>query len=129
MQMGLVEGKIALVTGAARGQGRSYAARLTRECANVTVVDICADVEAVPYAVAMRNDLEQTVDLIRKTGRQGVVHEADVYEIEQVRDAVDRGVTELMTNLLPVERLQPGDVSQTVLFLVSEMQQCITGVT
>jgi len=50
--MGLVDGKVAFITGAARGQGRSHAVRLAEEGAAIIAVDLCADIEAVPYPLA-----------------------------------------------------------------------------
>jgi len=56
--MGLVEGKVALVTGAARGQGRAEAVRLAEEGADIIAVDICEPVETIPYEGATLEDLE-----------------------------------------------------------------------
>jgi (+)-trans-carveol dehydrogenase len=58
---GRVEGKVAFVTGAARGQGRSHAIRLAQEGADIIAIDICAQVDSVPYAMATPDDLAQTV--------------------------------------------------------------------
>jgi NAD(P)-dependent dehydrogenase (short-subunit alcohol dehydrogenase family) len=79
--MGLVEGKVALVTGAARGQGRAEAVRLAEEGADIIAVDICEPVETIPYEGATLEDLEETAALVRKHGRRVVTVKADVREL------------------------------------------------
>jgi SDR family mycofactocin-dependent oxidoreductase len=93
--MGRVEGKVALVTGAARGQGRSHAVRLAEEGADVIAVDICADIASVPYALATRADLEETVKAVEALGRRIVAAVADVRDAPALTAAVDAGVAEL----------------------------------
>ncbi|WP_063063123.1 mycofactocin-coupled SDR family oxidoreductase [Nocardia violaceofusca] len=93
--MGRVEGKVALVTGAARGQGRSHAVKLASEGADIIAVDICRDIETIGYAMARPEDLEETERLVEKTGRRIVAVAADVRDIAALRDAVQRGVGEL----------------------------------
>lgn len=93
--MGRVEGKVALITGAARGQGRSHALRLAQEGADIIAVDLCHDVATVPYALANPADLEETARLVRATGRRVVARQADVRDFAQLASAVDEGVAEL----------------------------------
>ncbi|MGW0040215.1 mycofactocin-coupled SDR family oxidoreductase [Rhodococcus sp. NPDC003348] len=93
--MGRVEGKVAFVTGAARGQGRSHAVRLAEEGADIIAVDLCADISTIGYPMATPEDLEETTRLIEKHGRRVVAVQADVREAEQMRAAVEQGVAEL----------------------------------
>ena len=64
------EGKVAFITGAARGQGRSHAVRFAEEGADIIAVDLCAQIESVSYAMAQPEDLDETVNLVEKTGRR-----------------------------------------------------------
>ena len=93
--MGLVDGKVALVTGAARGQGRAEAVRLAEEGADIIAVDICEPVETIPYEAATLDDLEETAALVRKYGRWIVTVKADVRDFAALRAAVDQGTAEL----------------------------------
>jgi len=90
--MGRVAGKVALITGAARGQGRSHAVRLAEEGADIVAVDRCADIETVPYPLASENDLAETAELIRKAGRQAITRHADVRDRAALRAAVTAGI-------------------------------------
>jgi (+)-trans-carveol dehydrogenase len=92
--MGLFEGKVALVTGAARGQGRSHAVRFAAEGADVIAVDIAADVETISYALASEEDLDQTVEEVEATGRRAVKAVADVRSLSELEQAVDAGLSE-----------------------------------
>jgi NAD(P)-dependent dehydrogenase (short-subunit alcohol dehydrogenase family) len=67
--MDLLEGKVAVVSGAARGQGRAHAVRLAREGADIIAMDICADIETVHYPLATPEDLHETVAQIERLGR------------------------------------------------------------
>ncbi|MFJ3775868.1 mycofactocin-coupled SDR family oxidoreductase [Streptomyces sp. NPDC090075] len=88
--MGRMEGKVALITGGARGQGRSHAVRLAEEGADVVVTDVCHDISAeLPYALATRDELEETVKLVRETGRRCLAVQADVRSIAEMRAAVE----------------------------------------
>src|SRR5687768_3295241 len=90
-----LDGKVAFITGAGRGQGRSHALRLADEGADVVALDICADaVETVPYGLSSRADLDQTVALVEAKGRRIVAVEADVRDLGQVQKAVDAGLGE-----------------------------------
>ncbi|MEV0358239.1 mycofactocin-coupled SDR family oxidoreductase [Nocardia sp. NPDC050697] len=93
--MGRVEGKVAFITGAARGQGRSHAVRLAEEGADIIAVDLCADIATVGYALATPEDLEETANLVAKTGRRIVTAKADVRIAAELQKAVDDGVREL----------------------------------
>jgi SDR family mycofactocin-dependent oxidoreductase len=92
---GRVEGKVAFITGAARGQGRSHALRLAEEGADIIAVDLCEDIKSVDYPLATRADLDETVRLVEALGRRVVAAEADVRDTESLRAAVDAGVAEL----------------------------------
>jgi SDR family mycofactocin-dependent oxidoreductase len=92
---GRVEGKVAFITGAARGQGRSHALRLAQEGADIIAVDIC---EGVPYEVsppATREDLDETVRQVEALDRRIVATTADVRDFEAIRAAVEDGVDQL----------------------------------
>jgi (+)-trans-carveol dehydrogenase len=93
--MGRVEGKVAFITGAARGQGRSHAVRLAEEGADIIAVDFMQDLDSVPYKLATEADFEQTVKQVEAAGRRIVAAQADVRDYEAVKSAVDRGVGEL----------------------------------
>ena len=94
--MGTLQGKVAFITGAGRGQGRSHALRLAQEGADIIALDVCADaVETVPYGLATSADLEETVALVEATGRRIVAAEADVRDLGQVQKVVDAGLGEL----------------------------------
>ncbi|MEU6200734.1 mycofactocin-coupled SDR family oxidoreductase [Streptomyces sp. NPDC047061] len=92
---GRVEGKVAFITGAARGQGRSHALRLAEEGADIIAVDLCADIATAHYPLADEADLAETVRLVEKLGRRIVARRADVRERSQLASAVAAGVLEL----------------------------------
>jgi SDR family mycofactocin-dependent oxidoreductase len=92
---GRVEGKVAFITGAARGQGRSHALRLAEEGADIIAVDIC---EPVPYEVsspASKDDLAETVAQVEALGRRIVASAVDVRDFDGLKAAVDDGVAQL----------------------------------
>jgi SDR family mycofactocin-dependent oxidoreductase len=93
--MGKLDGKVALITGAARGQGRSHALRLAQEGADVIAVDRCADVPTVGYPMATEEDLAETVRQVEALDRRVVSRVADVRDTAALRTAVDEGVAEL----------------------------------
>lgn len=93
--MGRVSGKVALVTGAARGIGRAQAVRLAEEGADIIALDLCGPVETVIIPPATPEDLEQTVRAVEKTGARVVAATADVRDGAALRAAADRAVDEL----------------------------------
>ena len=92
---GRVAGKVALITGAARGQGRSHALRLADEGADIIAVDIAAQVESVPYRLATPEDLDDTAREIKARGRRVVARQVDIRDGEALAAAVSEGVAEL----------------------------------
>lgn len=93
--MGRLDGKVAFITGAARGQGRSHAVRLAQEGADIIAVDIAEQIPTVPYAMATPEDLDETVRQIEALDRRIVARKADVRDAGALKDAVDAGVAEL----------------------------------
>ncbi len=89
---GKLEGKVAFITGAARGQGRSHAIRLAEEAADIIGIDICRDYDDVPYPLAIEADLAETA------------------------------------NALPVDMVEPVDISNAIVWLVSDDARYVTGV-
>jgi (+)-trans-carveol dehydrogenase len=92
---GRVEGKVAFITGAARGQGRSHAVRLAAEGADIIAVDICAQVGSVAYPLASPDDLAQTAKEVEALGRRIVATQADVRDYTGLKKAMDDGVAQL----------------------------------
>jgi SDR family mycofactocin-dependent oxidoreductase len=92
---GKLEGKVAFITGAARGQGRSHAARLAREGADIIAVDVCRQIDAVPYPMATPEDLSQTVKEVEALDRRIFARQADVRDEAGLKAAFDAGVAEL----------------------------------
>ncbi|MFD9502958.1 mycofactocin-coupled SDR family oxidoreductase [Streptomyces sp. NPDC060035] len=92
---GRVEGKVAFITGAARGQGRRHAVRLAEEGANIIAVDLLEDIETAPYPLANKADLDETVRQVEALGRRIIAKQADVRELRQLQAVVDQGVEEL----------------------------------
>jgi SDR family mycofactocin-dependent oxidoreductase len=92
---GRVAGKVAFITGAARGQGRSHAIRLAQEGADIIAVDLCAQVSSVPYAMSTPEDLAETVKEIEALDRRIVATQADVRDYGAVKAAVEDGVAQL----------------------------------
>lgn len=91
--MGALDGRVVFITGAARGQGRSHAVACAEEGADIVGVDICEDLDVVPYRLGTMEDLEETARLVEKTGKQMLVRKADVRDIAVLQDAFDAGVT------------------------------------
>jgi SDR family mycofactocin-dependent oxidoreductase len=92
---GRTRGKVALITGAARGQGRSHAVRLAHEGADIIAVDLCRDVEAIPYPLATPADLEETERLVLAAGARVVAAAVDVRDVESLTAVVGDGVERL----------------------------------
>jgi SDR family mycofactocin-dependent oxidoreductase len=93
--MGRVEGKVAFITGAARGQGRSHAVRLAEEGADIIAVDVTQQVETVPYPTATAEDMAETVRQVEALDRRIIATEADVRDSGALKAAVDDGVAQL----------------------------------
>ena len=88
-------GKVAFITGAARGQGRSHAIRFAEEGADIIAFDLCDQIDSVGYALATPEDLDETVNLVEKTGRRIVAEQGDVRDFQRLKAAVANGVAEL----------------------------------
>jgi SDR family mycofactocin-dependent oxidoreductase len=90
--MGSLDGKVAFITGVARGQGRSHAVRLAADGAAIIGVDICADIASNGYAMASREELDETVALVEAAGGKMVATVADVRDFHALKAALDAGV-------------------------------------
>jgi SDR family mycofactocin-dependent oxidoreductase len=93
--MGRVEGKVAFITGAARGQGRSHAVRLAQEGADIIAVDLCDQIGTVEYPMATPDDLAETVKEVEALDRRIVARQADVRDLAALQAAFDEGVAQL----------------------------------
>jgi (+)-trans-carveol dehydrogenase len=93
--MGLLDGKVAFVTGAARGQGRSHAIRLAQEGADIIALDACATPDWLSYPLATEADLMQTVKEVEALDRRIVARKADTRDLAAVRSVLNAGVAEL----------------------------------
>ncbi len=87
--------RVAVVTGAARGQGRCHAETLAREGFDIIAIDLCRDVDSIPYPLATPDDLEETGDLVRSLGRRAVTAIADVRDLAELQSCVDAGTAQL----------------------------------
>jgi SDR family mycofactocin-dependent oxidoreductase len=92
---GRLEGKVAFITGAARGQGRAHAIAMAREGADIIAVDICRDIPSNPYPLATPDDLSETERSVKEIGRRVVARIADVRERHELREAVEAGLADL----------------------------------
>jgi SDR family mycofactocin-dependent oxidoreductase len=92
--MGQLDGKVAFITGIARGQGRSHAVTLAREGADIIGLDSCKQPATTPYPGATPEDLEETVRLVEETGRKIVAEQADVRDLAQVQAVFDAGIAQ-----------------------------------
>lgn len=114
--------KVAFITGAARGQGRSHAMRFAEEGADIIALDLCAQMDSVVYPMSTPEDLEETVRLVEKTGQRIVPVQADVRDFDALCDAVKRGVGELgrldfvlaNAGILPILRAESHELSSYV---------------
>ena len=93
--MGLLEGKVAFVTGAARGQGRSHAIRLAQEGADIIAVDACATPGWLSYPLATEDDLAETVKEVEALDRRIIARKADIRDLAAISAVLDEGVAEL----------------------------------
>ncbi|WP_179475664.1 mycofactocin-coupled SDR family oxidoreductase [Mycolicibacterium vinylchloridicum] len=91
---GRLEGKVAFITGGARGQGRAHAIAMAREGADIIVVDICRQIPSNPYPLATPEDLADTERAIKELGRRVVARVADVRERHELRDALEAGLAD-----------------------------------
>lgn len=115
---GRVEGKVAFITGAARGQGRSHALRLAQEGADIIALDLCGNVDSCPYDGATQADLNETERQVEALGRRIVARQADVRDYDGLAKVVEEGVAELghvdivianagIASFKPVTKLDP----------------------
>jgi len=93
--MGKLDGKVAVVSGAARGQGRAHAIRLAQEGADIIAVDICAPIDSVPYALSSVDDLKETASRVEELDRRIVASQADVRDRGALGAAVQEGIAQL----------------------------------
>ncbi len=120
---GKLEGKVAFITGAARGQGRSHAVRLAQEGADIIAVDICRQIDSVRYPMSTPEDLAQTVKEVEALDRRIVARQADVRDEAGLKAAFDAGVAELgpvdivlaNAGIAPMSRDEPHEVWQDVI--------------
>ncbi len=89
--MSTLDGKVAFITGAARGQGRSHALRLASLGADIVAIDICHDIDTMDYPNASLEDLQQTVKMVEELGRRMLAREGDVRDASTVHEAIDEG--------------------------------------
>jgi SDR family mycofactocin-dependent oxidoreductase len=90
--MGSLDGRVVFITGAARGQGRSHAVMCAEQGANIVGIDICEDLEVVPYKLGTYEELEETARLVEKTGQEMLFAKADVRDLAALQDVFDAGV-------------------------------------
>ena len=90
--MGSLDGKVAFITGVARGQGRSHAVKLANEGADIIGIDICADIASNGYPMASRDELDETVSLVEAAGGKMLATVADVRDYAAVNGALGAGV-------------------------------------
>jgi NAD(P)-dependent dehydrogenase (short-subunit alcohol dehydrogenase family) len=93
--VGRLDGKVALITGAARGQGRSHAVRLAEEGADIIAIDICDDIPSAWHSLGTRAELDETVNEVEKLDRRIVARTADVRDRAGLASAVSDAVAEL----------------------------------
>ena len=94
-RQGSLAGKVAFITGAARGQGRAHAVKLAAEGADIIAVDLCEQIASVPYPLATPEDLAATVKLVQDTGARIVARHADVRDRAALKTALADGIAEL----------------------------------
>jgi NAD(P)-dependent dehydrogenase (short-subunit alcohol dehydrogenase family) len=137
--MGRVEGKVAFITGAARGQGRSHAMARAEEGADIIAVDIGEDYQTVGYPSATAEELQETVSAVEALDRRIVASQVDVRDADAIRTAVEHGVAEpgrldivcadagSCTTRSWDEVTPPRDSSTAVPFLASAASRYVTG--
>jgi (+)-trans-carveol dehydrogenase len=92
--MGRVEGRVAFITGAARGQGRAHAVRLAEEGADIIAIDSLTDVATMAYKMGTEEDLAETARLVKEAGREIIAEQADVRDRASLQAVVDRGLAQ-----------------------------------
>jgi len=92
--MGKLDGKVVLITGGARGQGRSHAITFAREGADIVICDLAAQIETVPYQMSNTDDLNETVKLVEEQDQRCVAMQADVRDSAQIKSVVDTALAE-----------------------------------
>lgn len=130
--MGNLDGKVAFITGAARGQGRSHALRLARDGADIIAIDVVKNLPTVPYDLATESDLEETARQVEALGRRIVTRVADVRDPDALTAALDESVAELgrLDMVLAnagIFTLGPAD-SMTPEIWTETIDVCLTGV-
>jgi SDR family mycofactocin-dependent oxidoreductase len=93
--MGMLDGKVAMITGGSRGQGRAHAVTCAREGADVIIVDIAEQMGTVTYKMATQADLDETVSQVEAYDKRALALKADVRSQPQLNEAVARGIAEL----------------------------------
>jgi SDR family mycofactocin-dependent oxidoreductase len=117
--MARLEGRVVLITGAARGQGRAHAVRLAAEGADIIALDICRDIGSMDYPNATPEDLDETAKLVEKEGRRIIARQGDVRDADAVERVVEEGVAEfgrldiVIANAGIVRLTDGGDSRQT----------------
>src|SRR5258708_26951316 len=112
---GRLEGKVAFITGAARGQGRAHAVRMAEEGADIIAVDICKKIETVDLiAASTPEDLAETADLVKGHNQRIVTAEDDVRDYDALKAAVDSGVEQLGGLDIIVANAGIGNAGQTL---------------
>lgn len=93
--MGELDSNVAVVTGAGRGQGRSHAVALAREGADIIAIDLCTDIDSIPYPLATKEDLDETAQLVRAEGRRIATFVVDVRNLADLQASINAGIAEL----------------------------------
>ena len=119
--MGRVTGKVAVISGAARGQGRSHARMLAAEGADIIAVDLCADIDTNEYPLARPEDLDETARLVEKEGQRAFTAIADVRDRVALSTAIDEGVSEL-GHLDIAGKITSPDFTRLIFDLIKEPQ-------
>lgn len=93
--MARLDGQVAFITGAARGQGRAHAVRLAQEGADIVAVDVCEQLKSAAYKMSTPDDLDETARQVKDLGRRIVAHQVDVRDVAALQEAFDDGLAEL----------------------------------